>query len=673
MSDRDAIAVSQPSMDAAKIPDRVRALDDFLQQELLPKVLRLREEHQSIDQQLQRTTTTSTSTTSTTTAKPKQHQAQRLKQQAWLWKRTSKRQELNRIEPFLELANDLQTLSKDLNPNLLRLTQSMMMMMMMDSNSQHPSHVGDRGRLSRDYDTACRENAQLSKSIQARIDRLIPHTNVTSNNNNNHNTEDASIVASLRIFCNSNLVCGTCQAMFHKDYLHALVARAPNDHTTTTATAPTFICFQCCNARGHGKETDDLQVQFGKAFCTKAFAAKPQDKENTNTTNSNNKENNNLPIPPTTSSSQIPKNPMHESERWKARKAVMKNRMVAAAAATATATASKEKSSSRANTDNRSVTTDASTVDDSVKSKDSPSVASQAFDHYIDSMSTLDDGLLRIGKSMSKCSKFVLGDIGKGSRKLPPLLQHLSDAGESATTRTNRLDAMKLQMNSSAVVDVVETNNKDANRTPNENQPNRSWSRYGSSTSSICSNSIVESQASFHSRPFSDASSTTRYTYEMSDGSFVQQIPGKRNEDSWNRVSSPDSSMCSGSSLFSDSSTDASLLTFLTAESSFEPYAGRKFLKSAMKSKKASTIASSTSRASPTKVQDFPFGSSTSSSHSRKSVRFRSPLTECKVFNPMAADNSNKALLDTSAEIMDQIKYFCKWETFLNPFEQKAA
>jgi hypothetical protein len=129
LCDRDALsppfAFSHPLVYAFRVQDRVQALDRFVHRELRPKVLRLREEHNCIEHQLQRTMTKtkkhdSEGTLTTTTAKQKQ--AQRLKHQAWLWKRTSKRQELNRFEPFHELATDLQTISNELNPNILRLT-----------------------------------------------------------------------------------------------------------------------------------------------------------------------------------------------------------------------------------------------------------------------------------------------------------------------------------------------------------------------------------------------------------------------------------------------------------------------------------------------------------------------------------------------------------------------
>jgi hypothetical protein len=81
---------------------------------------------------------------------------------------------------------------------------------------------------------------------------------------------------------------------------------------------------------------------------------------------------------------------------------------------------------------------------------------------------------------------------------------------------------------------------------------------------------------------------------------------------------------------------------------------------------------SSTIGSSPTKVEEFPFGSS----HTRKSVRFRSPLEEChdcRVYYSMTGTNSKKASLDTSTEIVDQVDYFCRWDTFMNAFEGKAS
>jgi hypothetical protein len=484
----------------------------------------------------------------------------------------------------------------------------------------------------------------VSKSIQKRIDRLTTSEVITSNS-----TEDSLVLSSLMIFSNNYCVCGTCQAMFHKDYFNALVVRVSNK-CETNSHAPddtsTFLCIHCWNYRARTQRKGrDHETQFGKLPRTKSHPPMPNDGNDDKNRESE------LQTTPTTKS-QNEKNPLFESARWKARKKVIKNRMVAAARA------SNDGSSRAGNTS----ATDAVTAHEGVDVKVNAATASSTFEHYIGSMSSLDDSLSRLGESLSSFSNPILweSDQEESRHRIPPSLQSFPRPVKSS--RTKIVASMNLKMNSSVVVD----NDNNAESKTDASKRSDVWSRFGSSASSICSNSIVESdpEGSLHSRR--PSASTTTW-YGMDDRSWVGKIPIKRG-DSWNRYESPDSSICS-SSIFSESSTETSTYSFLSASSS-EQF-GPNYIKSAMKKTPASS-SSSTSGASPTKVNDFPFGAQ----HKKKSVRFRSPLKEYrkfKVYNPMTGTRSNKALLDTSTDIMDQIEYFCKWDTFMNAFEQKAS
>jgi len=681
LCDRDALshpspsppfAFSHPLVYAFRVQDRVQALDRFLHRELRPKILRLREEHICIEHQLQRTMTKTKKHDSgglLATSTAKQKQAQRLKHQARLWKRTSKRQELNRFEPFHELAIDLQTLSNELNPNILRLTVMWQRSQSIaphkrvsaeDSNDvvyddERIKESGDRRRywerqrLLREYHNGCMENIRVSKSIQKRIDILTTSEVIASNS-----TEDSSVLSSLMIFSDNYCVCGTCQAMFHKDYFNALVVRVSNK-CETNSHAPhdtsTFLCIHCwmSRVRGQRKERDRETGlgKFGKLPCTKSLPPMPKDG------NDDKNRENELQTTPTTKS-QNEKNSLFESARWKARKKVIKNRMVAAARVS-------NEGSSRAG---NASATDAITAHEGVDGEVNAATASSTFEHYIGSMPSLDDSLSRLGESLSSFSNTILSesDQEETRHRIPPSLRSVPRPVKSS--RTKSVATLKLKMNSSVVVD----NNNNAESKTDAKKRIDALSRFGSSASSICSNSIVESdpEGSLHSRRPS-ASNTT--WYGMDDRSWVGKIPIKRG-DSWKQYEySLDSSICS-SSIFSESSTETSMNSFLSASSS-EPF-GPKYIQSAMKKTPASSSSSSTSGASPTKVNDFPFRVS----HKKKSVPFRSPLKEYRKFkadNPITGTRSNKALLDTSTDIMDQIDYFCKWDTFMNAFEQKAS
>ena len=87
--------------------------------------------------------------------------------------------------------------------------------------------------------------------------------------------------------------------------------------------------------------------------------------------------------------------------------------------------------------------------------------------------------------------------------------------------------------------------------------------------------------------------------------------------------------------------------------------------------KTPTSMSSSSGGLSPTKVQDFPLVVA----RKKKSVRFQFPLEEHqnKVNESMMShDHNNSVLLDTSAEILDTVEYFCKCDSFLDAFEQNA-
>ncbi len=733
-------AFGHPLVYAIRSQDRVEALDKFIHDELNPKLSRLREEHKSIEHQIQRTNTKPNDSVGTS----RETKAKRLKKQAWLWKRTSKRHELNRFEPFVDLATDLRKLSKELNPNLLRLTvmwqrsQSIAPrkhLVADDSNDvvYNQTVIGekrDRGRqreqqrLSRDYYNALLENAILSKSIQKQTDKLK-----TSKAPNSNSMEDASILSSLMIFSYQYIACGTCETKFHKDYINALVVRIPSHGKIKSCDSTTnseYMCIHCWNSKSQVRPNKQkLEVPGMKPLpSTNNLSQWPND-------NNNFQEKENLVLATPSPQTLSKKNPMQENERWKARKLVIKNRLTAvtttsncgssnaeipdsskktinkpsviSAASTVSSTdftigptpschssshgdtsCSTKKNITKASTTGNSKDAIAfpsvnetigsissnpkfscvetrSSIDSNVDQDDAKSEiskASAAVDHYIDSMSILDDGLIRIGESLSSCSNLILGESNKQSNlgyNLPPLLQPLSLSNNSKRPRNIDIDRVQTKSPS-----VANSNNNQIETDTSERSD--AWSRCGSSVSSLCTNSIVESdpEDSSHSRNTTD-SNTVRY--KMDDSSQGGKTPLKRSN-SWNLYGiSSDSSACS-SSIFSELSTETSKFSYLSASSSerLRP----KYIKSAMKKTGKASKPSSTKGASPTKVQDFP------SPPLHKSVRFQSPLEECRVFDPIADSHSGKALLDTSAEIIEQVEYFCKWDTFMNAFDQKS-
>ncbi len=786
-------AFSHPLVYAIRVQDRVEALDKFIHHELHPKLSRLREEHKSIEHQIQRTMTKSSDSVGTT----RETKSKKLKQQAWLWKRTSKRQELNRFEPFFELATDLRKISKELNPELLRLT-----MLWQRSQSISPrKHLAaddskdvvynqtvigekrdrrrqrEQKRLSRDYYNALMENTKLSKSIQKQTDKLRASKALNSNI-----TEDAPILSSLMIFSYHYITCDTCEAKFHKDYMNALVVRntsvgetKPCDSKTDSA----YICIHCWNSKAQIQPKEqELETQSSQKFFSTnihIISPMPSDKND-----DQEKENATRTIP--TPENVIKNTPFFETERYKARKLVLKNRMIAATATSNHGSLGAESSSNKISVistpsadssaaghhigldfgsspsettskipqDSKNETSQAYTASSALDhlmgsmsfdqgsslaensssadnnivqdSMSETSRASTAVDHYIDSMSTFDDGLIRIGESLSSCSNILLGEFSQDDLRynLPPLLQPLPPPAKS--TQPRNIDMVRLQTKSPTIIDNY--NNAQIERDSSERSD--AWSRCGSTTSSLDTNSILESDRgdSLRSRNSTD---TNTVGYRMDDSSRRDKTPLKisnaqsdtdtsERSDAWSRCNSPTPSLgtnsivasdpedsfhsrnttdsnnvryrmdessvagktplkrsnssdsSTGSSIFSfsESSTERSKFSFLSSSSS--EHLRPKSIKSAMKKTSAASTSSSTNGTSPTKVQDFP------SAPLHKSVRFQSPLEECRVFDPLLADSHRrKALLNTSAEIMDQFDYFCKWDSFMNAFDQKSS
>ena len=273
-------AFSHPAVYAFRVEDRVDALDKFIQKELHPKLLRLREEHSFIEHQLHRTITRLQATAGTSPT-ARQKQAARFKHQAWSWKRTSKQQELNRFTRFFELATDLRRVSKELNPTILQLT---MLRQRSQSNikqiedsadgafdekierqAQNRRHKLEYQRLTQEYHNACKENIQLSKSIQEQTEKL-----------SRKNMDDASIISSLMIFGYNYIACSTCQARFHKDYIDALVAPIP---TECEKNATTYICFHCWDTKNCGQSSEE---KCGQVVCSRRFTLNQMDITNEN-------------------------------------------------------------------------------------------------------------------------------------------------------------------------------------------------------------------------------------------------------------------------------------------------------------------------------------------------------------------------------------------------------
>ena len=638
-------AFSHPLVYATRVQDRVQALDLFIRRDLAPKILRLRKEIDRIEYQHQRTMTKRNEKSCAKRQTPKDKIAQRLKNQAWLWKRSSKRQELNRLEPFLRLATDLRKISSDLNPNILRLTvlwqrsQSIAPLehvaaddsvdVVYNDETMNESGFGRRyreqQRLSREYRDACLENIRVSKSIQKRINKLLTSDTIS--------LDDASVLSSLRIFSNKHCICSSCQAIFHKDYLDALVISIPEKTDKDSDIESTFLCLHCWNSTRtqRHRQKSYCRKQSCESSSTKNLASTSKKKD---VTKSQKKEFQSTP------KTQRMKQ-LFDATRYQTIVKVVENSMAE------TAESRSRKSSYDRKTD------DIHKVADHQKgnTKDNSPASSSAFDHCIVSMASLDDGLSAINDSFSSCS--ILGEYDQEDASLTfHPLRSLPLPFESKSALTERIIGKKVNMHSSVVSKTYDKTKTDV-RTGNE-----SFGRFGSSSSSICSNSIAEpEQENPPSRRSSDSDPVDPVWYKMNDRSVASNIRRGKNK-LRNEYLSPDPSTCS-SSLFSESSAET---TIFSSVSTTTP----KHIKSAMK-KACGSSSSSTSGISPNKVNQFPF----CPSNTKKSVRFRSPLKECKIYNPMSCTDSNKAFLDSSSDFMDQVEYFCKWDEFMNPLERQ--
>ncbi len=489
-------AFSHPAVYAFRVEDRVDALDRFIQKELHPKLLRLREEHRFIEHQLQRTMNKEQLTAELSPMKTpteRQKQSARFRQQAWSWKRTSKRQELSRFQPFFELAKDLRSISKELNPRILRLTLLWQRNQSKASRKYHSSDVvldkemgtqeeGVRRKLrhqclSQEYHDAYRENIRVSKSIKERTEKLMT-TNITLKD-----MDDASTISSLMIFGHNYIACSTCHASFHKDYINALIARIP---TKCENKSNTFICFHCWEE----KESVESGKQSHAIHIVKDAVA-----------------------------NQLTPNEIDANKKCMAEEIPILQR-------------TKQKNAEFSIATNIMATggTIASNTKHEKNDGSGTSVASSTVDQCVDSMPSFDDGLMKQGESLSS---YIVGEF------LPGELQHnhlpLLHPPPSLikNTKPRNIETVQLQMQ------MFDSSNNTS-------------SCWRSTDFSIGENSILESDHEA-SAPSEIVFVSSTLKYRMLDTSKIDQAPLERSNN-WNQYESSDSSFCSDS-LISETSS----------------------------------------------------------------------------------------------------------------------
>ncbi len=597
-------AFSHPAVYAFRVQDRVDALDRFIQKELYPKLLRLREEHSFIEHQLQRTMnkeqfSAELSPMKTPTARHKK--SAQFRQQAWSWKRTSKRQELSRFESFFELAKDLRRISKELNPRILRLTvllqrnQSKASRKYQSSDFVLDEGVGTKEEdvrlklrhqcLSQEYHDVYRENIRVSKSIKERTEKLMT-TNITPTKD----MDDASTISSLMIFGHNFIACSTCQARFHKDYINALIVPIP---TKCENNPNTFICFHCWEEKEFvesGKQSHEMHI------------VKDENQLTPNQIDGNKKHvAEEIPILERTKQ----KNVMQNVDLSKATEIM----------ATGGAIASNNDGSGT-------------------------SIASSNVYQCVDSMPSFDNGLMKLGESLSPC---IVGESRPGELQHNHLPLLHPPPSFIKNTKPRNIETIQLQMQ------MVDSSNNTS-------------SCWRSTDFSIGENSILESDHEA-TAPSEIVFVSSALKYRMVDTSNIDQAPLEKNNN-WNQYESSDSSFCSDS-LFSETSNTSYRSPIPSAP------VPSKVIKSAMKKSFPSMKSSSTTVGSPKKVNDFPFDPF----NLRKNVRFQEPLEECRVYDPTSDPEQNiDALLDSSFEIVGKLENFCTWRTtFMNAFEQKAS
>ena len=247
------------------VAERVRPLEEYRDQDVLPKLHRGQHALRAIDQK-QRTKSISS-------------HKHKLQQQAWRWKRTATHQAVLRLEGFAALVDEFLQLAHHWNPTLLRLTvvwqrtqhpvcphpyyDYVTDVQYRDYNYDAPTNttaVAYVTRLASEYKQAYAENRRISQSIQHRMALL---------------SDNAILQQFYETFC----ICATCHGMYHTDYEEALIIRSPplrptttddattstnneedcsQDTTTTNTTATQFMCIHCWNSRAR-YHADDPQ------------------------------------------------------------------------------------------------------------------------------------------------------------------------------------------------------------------------------------------------------------------------------------------------------------------------------------------------------------------------------------------------------------------------------
>jgi len=785
---------SHPLVYAVRVDDRVQALDRFVRGELAPKVLRLREEYECIEHQVRQrtimnTNTTAATTTTTTKENSKRDSKERMKHQAWLYKRTSKKRELDRWESFLNLGTDLHKISNELNSNSLFLAalwqrsqsiaprefaateDSRDVVYDYNTTNNNDSNDNDNGDdsghrrqckqkdLLREYQHACMENIRLSKSVRERLDRMQGKENpfssaasvaasttsfLSSSNGETIPTsrEEASILSSLMNFSNNFCVCSVCRGMFHRDYYQALIVQLPNNNqrelqsfqcrggdtaitTVSTATtankdtlsalSTTFICIHCWNTktREERQERDDKALaqkhhhrqhqvdsknlsmeklrQSAKARkernarSRKSFAANrvPLTSNVTSGGGDTNPSKDNAPhdqmtTAKRTATSKNKKNPLFESARWKARRRVMKDRLSAASSENYNAENSMPPATD-APFDERPTSPAVSKVGEETNATETTAATDAATTSATESSSSLKFQIVErqrlqrtnktgswnnLGSSISP-SISTNATVEKADREAP--LQNQPTGPQQAkflcpkSRTTNRIAAIKLRMKSCAVLDSDSSNEEETEVVWKWND---CWSRFGSSASSICSNSIAESESllSATSKDHAPFPPKRRVEIQQPQGSFVESRPSDHRTHSISESS------------YSCTSVGSATILDMTACSTES--IGEKFIKSAMKTKTLldSIVSIGGGQSSPTKVQDFPSATTTTTTtattsvHKKKTVRFQVPLVEEGPVSFISTDSNSSAMLDTSTEIMDTTEYFCACDNLLSAF-----
>ncbi|OEU17871.1 hypothetical protein FRACYDRAFT_238299 [Fragilariopsis cylindrus CCMP1102] len=624
------------------VEERVRTLEKFIQQELQPKVLRLQDENDWIDQ---RTSSTSSSNSSSSSSKLnklkyKQIQIQRLKHQAWLHKKTIKRNELHQIQSTFELALDIYKISNIFNPNILLLTvlwqrnqetQSIknptststttptagdyddndyMSSIKKDKDNSRRHRSNNRNRntknetdphlqlLSREYHYAYTENLRLSKSIQERLVGMkmkvkTSTTTVKTRDNgktcskvsaaSSSSTNDAAatsaspppyatIVSSLIEYCKDFCICNTCKGMFHNDYYKALIIRnndvPKKEEEEQEESTITYSCSHCWNSND-ARETQKRQKlpphtafqQQQQQWQQQQQQQQREQQQRQQVEKQDTLSSSTTTPTPTPTTVMIPEKISSPIEEEKKRKLTIKNNN----------SNNKENiqlqlqpTTNTIKADNTTITTTTITTTRGMNSKNTTSMSKNAL-------------FMGARYRIRQPTNSPLPPVSTTTSIVPnatPITRSRNDSWSSCSSLkligTNPIVESEHQRDMSlrssfrstcaSVIDnVVDDHNGDNNKSSKKSgrtNTNTTTVIFGSSTSSICSNSIAECNSieeSYLRPPLGATSARLKAKANDGDGRKSSQIireekaSSSKRGDSWTRFGSSSSSICSTS------------------------------------------------------------------------------------------------------------------------------